>query len=427
MGKDVTAIIEGFKSIKKEIKIPLGDLTILVGPPSSGKSNILEALALLGYGIKIAIEASLKEYGETGPNDKLSSFIRGVTCFDYLNRFSSNRHAVVSLGSSSVKLLCEEEPWLAKLVLSISNGENSRDIKEYVIDADLKPVYSLEQLDLLEGKSLDNILYLVYSLLLAQRERITEKPYKIIRTNSLSSVSGLEIIVPRLYGFDRLRAIDNIVRGKTGAFYPKSYLDEKARNIARLLYTRDDVLNKINQVLSELCDMTIKPLSDGRLAFFDHKREIGPSSVSDSVIRIIYGYSALYLSEKKVLDLDNRASISLRPLVMLEEPEAHMYPVAFSSLAEAVAEAISRKSLVLITTHSGRLAQILWEEVLRKGYGSRVYYVYRDPSEGTVLYEVDMRQLATRLEDLDYIVHEHPGDVEQMLRDKILQPLKTNT
>jgi AAA15 family ATPase/GTPase len=40
--------IENFKSIQK-LKLDLSDLTILIGPPASGKSNILDALALMGY------------------------------------------------------------------------------------------------------------------------------------------------------------------------------------------------------------------------------------------------------------------------------------------------------------------------------------------------------------------------------------------
>jgi AAA15 family ATPase/GTPase len=40
--------IENFKSIKG-LELLLDDLTILVGPPAAGKSNILDALAIMGY------------------------------------------------------------------------------------------------------------------------------------------------------------------------------------------------------------------------------------------------------------------------------------------------------------------------------------------------------------------------------------------
>ena len=40
--------LENFKSIRK-MGLELGDLTILVGPPAAGKSNILDALAIIGY------------------------------------------------------------------------------------------------------------------------------------------------------------------------------------------------------------------------------------------------------------------------------------------------------------------------------------------------------------------------------------------
>jgi len=40
--------IENFKSIKK-LELIMDDLTILIGPPAGGKSNILDALAIMGY------------------------------------------------------------------------------------------------------------------------------------------------------------------------------------------------------------------------------------------------------------------------------------------------------------------------------------------------------------------------------------------
>lgn len=40
--------ISGFKSIG-HVEMELAPLTVLIGPPASGKSNILDALALLGY------------------------------------------------------------------------------------------------------------------------------------------------------------------------------------------------------------------------------------------------------------------------------------------------------------------------------------------------------------------------------------------
>ena len=40
--------ISGFKSIE-ELQLDLAPLTVLLGPPASGKSNILDALVLAGY------------------------------------------------------------------------------------------------------------------------------------------------------------------------------------------------------------------------------------------------------------------------------------------------------------------------------------------------------------------------------------------
>jgi len=38
--------VTNFRSITKAEKLPLGDMTVLIGPNNEGKSNILEALAM---------------------------------------------------------------------------------------------------------------------------------------------------------------------------------------------------------------------------------------------------------------------------------------------------------------------------------------------------------------------------------------------
>jgi hypothetical protein len=57
--------IENFKSVEK-LEFELGDLTILVGPPASGKSNILDAIAIVGYLHRFKLLD--KEYGNNASN-----------------------------------------------------------------------------------------------------------------------------------------------------------------------------------------------------------------------------------------------------------------------------------------------------------------------------------------------------------------------
>ncbi len=53
--------LKGFKTFD-QLSLTLKPLTVLIGPPASGKSNLLEALALLGLPHKILM---LKKTGST--------------------------------------------------------------------------------------------------------------------------------------------------------------------------------------------------------------------------------------------------------------------------------------------------------------------------------------------------------------------------
>ncbi len=107
MAGPLTLEIEGFKSIGK-LRMELGDLTILLGPPASGKTNVLEALALLGYLATHTIEAeTLKALGEEPPPQQpLNKIIRVITCDDLLNKIQLNKKASIRLDNITVELSC---------------------------------------------------------------------------------------------------------------------------------------------------------------------------------------------------------------------------------------------------------------------------------------------------------------------------------
>jgi predicted ATP-dependent endonuclease of OLD family len=57
--------IEWFKSIES-VEFELGDLTVLLGPPAAGKSNILDALGVAGYLHRFRLLD--REYGNNAAN-----------------------------------------------------------------------------------------------------------------------------------------------------------------------------------------------------------------------------------------------------------------------------------------------------------------------------------------------------------------------
>ncbi len=76
--------IENFKSIGNA-EILLAPLTILLGPPASGKSNILDAIALAGYFNRLLLLD--KEYdnnaGNLEPLQLISRFTQPQQLFKY--------------------------------------------------------------------------------------------------------------------------------------------------------------------------------------------------------------------------------------------------------------------------------------------------------------------------------------------------------
>ena len=82
---DLKVTISNFKSIG-DITFNLKPLTLFIGPPAGGKSNILDALALLGYFNRFILLD--KEYGNQAINlEPLSMIVR----FDnYLQLFRNH-------------------------------------------------------------------------------------------------------------------------------------------------------------------------------------------------------------------------------------------------------------------------------------------------------------------------------------------------
>ncbi|MEB3861686.1 MAG: AAA family ATPase [Desulfurococcales archaeon] len=426
--------VANFKSIS-ELDMKLEDLTILIGPPSSGKSNILEALATMGYTIKTLIDPYIEGYSI---KDKIyigniNKYIRGVVCRDLINKFYGRNSAVIEVDYNISRVVCGDDPNVVQISLALQDSILHK-IKARIARPDLAAKLDLENVGTSDINSERSIISLILSLLLnLDNISVITDPFKVEESKVVRIPPGrISVVVPRLYGFDRLHAINNIIRGKTGALYPVSYLEESALNLSRILYVNTGIQEDINTILEDFSGVRVMPLSDGRLAFIDRNKEVGPTSISDTVLRMLYGYTALLASKpktitiEKIMALDENEktqvpiTLEIVPLIMLEEPEAHMYPAAFYNLAEAVAESISIGNKVMITTHSGRLAQILWDHILKKRYRAIVYYVHRGEDGNTRAYKVNMKLLAEYIEDLDLIVNEPPDKIDQMLKDGIL-------
>ncbi len=414
--------IDRFKSIRS-LQLELGDLTILIGPPAGGKTNIMEALATLGYAVKATIETRLGEYPEPNHAPYYNELVRALSCEDLIWRHNpGKKRATISLGSASLDLTCSDDPSRLDLTLNLTEDRGVWRVFEVQVNlapygalsaaTEIPPPRSITGANDLE-KIINIFFYLSYVFSDEARER--RKPFNV---KSAPEEARVWAPAPRLYGFDRLGAIVYIMLGLTGRRYPYSYLDERAVNLSTILRTNKEILDEVNYILDHLSGLRVLPLADGRLAFIDAGQDVGASSISDTVLRILYGLAALQSNRPR-----KRGGVTLDPIVMLEEPEAHMYPVAYEHLASDIVDAVEAGSRVIVSTHSGRLAELLWEKV--RSAAVVVYYVSRVPGkEGfpeTVAYRVNMQEALLELDDLDSFLIQPPATIEELARKGILE------
>ena len=401
--------IHNFKSFDN-LSVELGDLTLLVGQAASGKSNLLEALETLGYTLKVLVEASLGEYPINYPPAPFNYYVRSVRCLDLINRHKriQESSSIVHLEdlekriSFKVNIGCLQDPSTVHINLGIGdiNGKLAAQLVEKILDTSS---YGSSDISV--------ILQFLGSVISSMQISSHIKEKEDLKT------LPRHVIAPRLYGFDRMNVVTNIMYRNTRRRYPYSYLEERATNLGWILYNNDDVLDEINHVLEELgFSIQIEPLSDGQLAFRDGGKDIGPVSISDTVLRLLYMLTIFLTSKKTTYKAQG---VTLYPLVMLEEPEAHVYPFAFSDLIQTLYETLMNDSSLIITTHSGNLAQRLWEKYSGKK-DVKIYYVIRNKSRSTILYEVDMVELLNEGLDLDMLVSQPMEKIEELINHNVL-------
>ncbi|MCE4625717.1 MAG: AAA family ATPase [Desulfurococcales archaeon] len=402
--------IKNFKSIE-EVSTELGDLTILLGHPASGKSNLLEALEALGYAVKVLVEKPLGEYPEEAHIAPFNSYVRALRCVDVINRFARPRHYVAGVSIEdvnrghrlSLNLDCTKDPNKIRMSLNIDNNIGSFEALLWERSPTTSRIGADELTIFFDAlKSFAQILGAI-------------KPVDNI--NQFESIPRY-VMVPRLYGFDRMGVVWNIMYGYTGSKYPFSYVEERATNLGWILYNNDDLLEDVNEIIeSSIRGLSIEPLSNGRLAFKDHGKDVGPVSVSDTVLRMLYAITTL-ISSKPIRYEQSDTIIS--PLIMLEEPEAHIYPLVYSKLVYTFRDALMHGSKILVTTHSGNLAERLWEEY-NSSWNVRIYFVYRNTQKGTTLYEVTLPDVLEELPDLEALISQPEAKIKDLIENELLK------
>jgi len=359
--------ISNFKSIG-DITFDLQPLTILIGPPASGKSNILDALGLLGYFNRFLLLD--KEYNNQAINlEPLSVIARFDNQLQLFRNHDPANSVSLSVADNNIKLNLGLT-WRPNFAIFINEKQIPWDLLTLPPAGD---------------QSASNL------------RKILSEIGKFIES--------------RLYGFDRYGlgigqcASDQYcgfhirLRGVRTKPTPNNILSELGWNVINFTKGRG-IVQRINNALREHLDerIELKVLRSGALVLFDYDIEIEVRSVSDSVFRLIYYILALSTASSyvKIYGLENSF------IVLLEEPEAHIFPFMFDLLRNEIIHALKAGVTVVIATHNPIFVSALWDKIKEL----ETYYVYRDSNLGsTRLVGLDIEKMAENLVNVEDILN----------------------
>ncbi len=342
--------IYNFKSIK-ELELKLEPLTILLGPPASGKSNILEAIGFMGYLSKLFHTSIVNnEYN-----------VNNINLITNLHLQYNLRLPSSPQPSTQLEQLFKNYAINQDLIIRVTRGERYDEIKLYYEGG--IPIIRI-----------NNTPIQFQSLLQSQIPNITLSLY----------------IVSYLYSYERYQLNTHFFNSiQTRRDNPKTILAESGTNILQVKSLIADVIRELNEAIYNNLEEKIElKLSKDRIVIYDYDVEIeNYNNISDSLLRMLYYLAAI----KTSIYFVKKYGLEKRFILMLEEPEAHVFPYLLSLLADHIKEAIDIL-YVIVSTHNPLFVSLLWDRVK----DVKTYYVFRDSDGNTMAKSISNEKLAEK-------------------------------
>jgi len=364
-----------FKSIEN-VEFELAPLTILIGPPASGKSNILDALAFAGYFNRFLLLD--KEYENNALNlEPLQLILRVDSPQKLFMWYDLTRSVSVELSMSPSEVL--------SVKLQFSQGRPELSVNGAVVPWDLT--------------------------------NLPPTPFPEVKNALSSAAKGKLLVESRLYGYDRyqlsslqcdsrtLCGFNMRLKGMQSMLIPRNILSEFGWNGSNLVKSVKDIVNELNNLLKENLGskIEIKFTLTGNVAVYDYDFEVEPISVSDTLFRALYYLMALKISSNYV----KLYGLEKKFLLLLEEPEAHVFPYYLDTFADYIAK-VKDYLYVVVATHNPLFVSMLWDRVK----DLKTCYVARDPKTGsTNVFEIDAGKLAEDLKTSEELLLMAPHEV----------------
>jgi hypothetical protein len=340
--------IKNFKSLKS-VGLSLGKVTILLGPPASGKSNVLEAIVLATYFDRLAL------YGDAEP---LSKLVR-TTDIRYLFSYGT-KNLEIDLGAD------------LRWALNITLWDDAPDIK-------------LNDVKIYLSECDGNHLFVYNGRRYCVDARYMFKPH--------------DKALARLYGFGRFREdiVNNMTNG-VKAEAPLDLLREDGKNFGVVAMRHQEVIQDINTELIELSQTEVVVLEDGRVVV---KGGVAATRPTESILSALY----VMLGLSSAAEYAKLNGLEGRSIVLLEEPEAHVHPRLLHLIVKYV-EKFVEVGYVVVSTYSPILAALL-----RDRFDVAMYYLYRGDGGFTEVAELDKEKLAEEFITSEDIIFMKPREV----------------
>ena len=345
--------IKNYLSLRN-VELPLRQLTVLVGPNASGKSNILNAMALFNSMMKS--ETPLR-----------AAFIQNSLWAGEANQISFRLQAHIEAAQVVYRLELKadsDNPYFAEelsvsgqKVISIKNGEGT------VLDED--------------GKN--ETKYKSNRLAMNSAGDYGHKPITNAFTEFIKGWKSYDFQPGYMRG--PVAKFTELILGRTQELRDSPKLDHDGSTLQLLLTdwyeNASDRFHRVSTSLAECTNLKIDHCQvngESQLCLLEgYGQPIPLERASDGTLRLVAYY--ILLNEPE-----------LPPLIAIEEPERNLHPGALADISN-VLEQISERTQVIITTHSSQLLDAFNFENLSKSLG--VLLLLNRPGNGTEVLNIE--------------------------------------
>lgn len=318
----------GIKNLKilKELSLELGDLTLITGINSSGKSTFIQALLLLKQNQELINKVTnnyIIETSLTNLDDKVKSSIQ--------NMIENTKNTPINVNGDYV---------------------NIGDKKDFFH----QDTYEEDMIITLKVKSLENIEYKIkyHNLTLDTSLQVPLNNVINIFADDFQYIHTDRIQPSNIYTLSNSHIINNHI-GNHGE-YTAHYLDEyrhKSLTIKALKHPEsktEHLLENVSHWLSEISngvEVLAKKYQDIQKVSLSYQYTYGDNTTNEYT-PLNVGFGITYVLPIIVAILKSKPD----DLLIIENPESHLHPAGQSKIAELCAIASSNGVQIILETHS---------------------------------------------------------------------------